>query len=95
MSETTGITRVIEVLGDEIAKREGSLLFAMKQRDELKKEADALRGENKELTERLKQAEADRDAACAYALKLEKLLEGCKAVYNDLTAGGDDKCKKS
>ncbi len=95
MRETEGIVRALAVLGDEITKNEAALRHVMNQRDEIGKEADALRAKVKELTEQLKQAEEARDDACRYALKLEKLLEGCKAVYDDLTAGGADKCKKS
>ena len=95
MREAEGIVRALEVLGDEITKNEAALRHVMNQRDEIKKEADVLRAKVKELTEQLQRAEAERDDACHYALKLEKLLEGCKAVYNDLTAGGADECKKS
>lgn len=95
MIEQAGIARALEVLGDKIGEAEGLRRLAIEAKQAYKKEADELREKNKELTERLKRAEEDRDAACSYALKLERLLEGCKAVYNDLTAGGADKCKKS
>lgn len=95
MTEPTGIVRAIEVLGDEIKKQEAALRHVMNQRDDLKRENGELREQNKELTERLKQAEDDRDAACSYALQLERLLEECRKVYNELKEGGADNCKKS
>ena len=95
MREPEGIVKAFEALGDEITKKEAALRHVMNQRYDLQKEVDELRAKVKELTEQLKQTEAERDDACRYALKLEKLLEGCKEIYNDLTAGGADKCKKS
>ena len=95
MTEQSGIARALEALGSEIIKREAQLNLKKALHDDAKKQLAELIKKNDELTEQLKQAEADRDAACRYALKLEKLLEGCKTVYNDLTTGGADECKKS
>ena len=95
MTEQTGSVRALEVLGDKINELEAALRHVMNQRDDLKREADELEQKNAELTEKLKQANRDLEHACSYALKLENLLEGCKAVYNDMKAGGADKCKKS
>lgn len=95
MTEKSGIARALEVLGDKIAEAEGLRHLANEQKNVYKREADELREKIEELTEKLKQADKELESVCSYALKLENLLEGCKAVYNDLTAGGDDKCKKS
>lgn len=88
MSESEGIARAFEVLGDKIKNDEAALRHVMNQRDELREKC-------KELTEQLKRAEADRNDACRYALSLEQLLEGYKEKYKNLTKGGADKCKKS
>lgn len=85
MTEQTGIARALEVLGNKIAEVE----------EKRKSEADELREKNKELTAQLKQAEEDRDAACAYALQLERMLEECRKVYTELKEGGGELCKKS
>lgn len=95
MTEQSGIVRAVKALGDKISETEAALRHVMNQRDDFKREADELRANVRELTEKLKQAEADRDAACSYALQLEKTLEGCRELYNDLTRGGADTCKKS
>ena len=95
MIEQAGTARALEVLGDKINELEAALHCVTSQRDDLRREADELEQKNAELTDKLKQANRDLEHARSYALKLENLLEGCKAVYNDLTAGGADKCKKS
>lgn len=95
MTEQSGIARALEVLGGEIIKIEALLSLEKALHDEANERLVELLAKNKELTEQLKQTEAERDDACAYALKLEGLLDGCKEVYNDLTTGGADKCKKS
>lgn len=80
MTEQAGTARALEVLGDKINELEAALRHVMNQRDDLKREADELEQKNEELTEKLKQANKDLEHACSYALKLENLLEGCKAV---------------
>lgn len=95
MTEQTGSVRALEVLGDKINELEAALHCVTSQRDDLKREADELEQKNAELTEKLRQADKDFERVCSYALKLENLLEGCKALYNDLKAGGADKCKES
>ena len=102
MTEQTGIARALAVLGDKIGEAEGLRRLAIEAKEAYKREADELREKNKELTERLKQAEDDRDAACSYALQLERLLEECRKAYNALhegepkpPEGGADNCKKS
>lgn len=95
MTEKSGIARALEVLGNKIGEAEGLTLLAREAKEAYKREADELRAKNKELAERLKQAEEDRDAACAYALQLEGLLEECRKVYAALKEGGGERCKKS
>ena len=105
MTEHNGIARALEVLGDKIVETETFLLVAENERDDLEKQACELREQKKYLTERLQQAEADRDEACQYALQLERLLEECRKAYNGLQElqegipepkkGGADNCKKS
>ena len=95
MTEQTGIARALEVLGNKIGEAEGLARLAREAKEAYKRDADELREKNKELTERLKQTEEDRDAACAYALQLERLLEECRKVYTELKEGGSELCKKS
>lgn len=95
MIEQAGIARALEVLGDKIGEAEGLRRLAIEAKEAYKREADELREKNKELTERLKSAEEDRDNACSYALKLERLLEECREAYAALKKGGADNCKKS
>ena len=95
MKEQAGIARALEVLGDKIAEAEGLTRLAREAKEAYKREADELQEKNKELTERLKQAEDDRDRACAYALQLERMLEECRKMYIELKEGGADNCKKS
>lgn len=91
MTEHRGIARAFEVLGDKLLETE-ELLDAEQSQLELEKELHAdvnIRlvqqlEKNKELTAKLKQAEEDRDTACAYALQLEQLLEECRKVYREL-----------
>ena len=95
MTEHSGIARALEVLGDKIVETEDFLLDVERQLSSASRELESLRAQNNDLTERLKQAETDRDAACSYALQLEKMLEECKKVYNNLKEGGAGDCKKS
>lgn len=95
MTEQRGITRAIEVLGERLADTEGFLLDVENQLDSANRELESLRTENRELTERLKRAEDDRDTACRYALQLERMLEECRKAYAALKEGGAHNCKKS
>ena len=95
MTEQTGIARALEVLGEKIAEAEELKRLALEAKEAYKREAAELREKNKELTERLKQAEDDRDTACGYALQLEALLEECRKCYRALKEGGAEHCKKS
>ena len=102
MTEHSGTARALEVLGDKIVETEDYLLDVENQLSNANRELESLREQNKELTERLQQAEADRENACSYALQLERLLEECSKVYKELhegepepQEGGADNCKKS
>lgn len=95
MTEHSGIARALEVLGDKIVETEEFLLDVENQLSNANRELESLREENKELTDRLKQAEADRDTACGYALQLEELLKECREIYAKLQEGGGERCKKS
>lgn len=95
MTEHNGIARALQVLGDKIVETEDFLLDVENQLSNANRELESVREQNRELTERLKQAEDDRDAACSYALQLEQLLEECRKVYTELKEGGADNCKKS
>lgn len=87
MTEHSGIARALEVLGDKIVETEDFLLDVERQLSGANRELESLRAQNNDLTERLKQAETDRDAACSYALQLERLLEECRKVYKGLNDG--------
>lgn len=98
MTEHSGIARALEVLGDKIVETEDFLHDVECQLSSANRELESLREQNRELTERLQQAEADRDNACSYAVQLERLLGECRKAYaelQELKKGGADDCKKS
>ena len=95
MTERSGIARALEVLGDKIVETEDFLFDVENQLDSANRELESVREQNKELTERLKQVEADRDTACSYALQLEAMLEECRKMYAAQKEGGGERCKKS